>query len=179
MKLNFNIILFFSAIAIIGCSVQEPPSSAARHRAGELIDQGVIALENGDLERAQAAFEVAGEVAQIPQSADGLGCVAFLKGDLDLAERYFLQAYDIDPTYDHVLGNLALLYEERGETERAHQFYESALTRSPESFQYRNNFAVFLEQRLQAKAEARAQLKKGEALLPHPLIEANLEAIEE
>ncbi len=172
-----KILLIVITLTFAGCLVTEPPSMDAIHRARELVDQGVIYLELGELERAEATFRVAFEVAEIPQSLDGLGCVAFLRGDFESAEKLFNQAYALDPAYTYVLGNLALLYEQQGAAEKSLALYQRAIELNPANFQFRNNFGVFLKQKLDYPNLSVSELRKGAALSPDPLIEYNLKQL--
>ena len=162
-------------LGISSCfSLTSPELLNKKQKALELVDQGTIALREIRLERAKGAFLAALEVSANAAAFDGLGCVAFLSGDLDQAESFFLQAYKQDPNYVNVLGNLALLYESRGEAELAYEMYQKILTQQPENFRARNNFAAYLSD-YNLEDSAKSELFKALALAKHPTVQENLE----
>lgn len=157
-----------------GCFIYQPDLTE-KHKATELIDHGVIALRQGDLESAEATFEAAYEVGHLPQALDGMGSVALLKGDLDRAERFFRAAYNQDPSYPNALGNLALVYEQRGDIVTAKNLYHQAIREDPANGRIRGNYSVFLaENNSESSYLARKELLKARALVDAPLVEYNL-----
>ena len=171
------------AMAILGaCAPLPAPEPHKLNEAARLVDQGTIRLRQGDLERARAAFEMAWELAGTAAALDGLGCVAFLEGDSGRAEELFVRAYQIDENYSNSLSNLALLYETNGLSDDARALYERALAEEPENVRARNNFAGYLADRgPKGRAEAgaaRRELHRAAALVNHPLINDNIEALE-
>ena len=169
--------IFFVLLAVVisGCAVITPASVDEIHKARSLVTQGVQHLRLGQLDRARASFEVAYQIANLPEAIDGLGCVSFIEGDLDQAERYFVEAYERDPEYVHVLGNLSLLYEARGEKKLADKLYRLALRENPENFRVRNNYAVFLQEA--GTKGGRQAMLKAMALSDHPLMQQNLKQL--
>ena len=169
--------LCLSVVFLFGCMAQpKPPSAESQRYALKLVDQGVVFLRQGKLEEAKASFEVAVEIDGLPAAIDGLGCVAFLRGDFREAEKKFIAAYQMDHSYRQSLGNLALLYEKQGLLEKAAQFYVSAILENPKSYQIRNNYAVFLK-RNGRESEARVEFLKAQALGRHPLVEINIKEL--
>ena len=148
------------------------------HRANELIDQGVLLLRAGQLDQAEASFAVAQEIADFAAALDGLGCIALLRGNYTRAERLFRRAYEMDDSYDHVLGNLALLYEMQGDRAQAKHFYKHALSDNPKSFRFRNNFAIFLyENDLENRERIIYELEKAFALANDKLMQQNMKRV--
>jgi tetratricopeptide (TPR) repeat protein len=156
-----------------------PVMSVVRfQRAMDLVDQGTLLLRANRLDEAQGAFAAAVDLGPMPAAIDGLGCIAFMREDFLLAEKYFVEAYNLDKTYFASLGNLALLYELRGLSDKAIQLYRMALEAEPENFRTRNNIAVHLLDKGESQA-AKEQLLKALALAKHPVVAANVLRLEE
>ena len=111
---------------------------------------------------------------------DGLGAVAFLRGDYTLAQRYFVQAYQSAPDYSEALANLARLYEAMGYDQQAQLLYLRAIAENPADFRARNNLAgyIYTHGSVDALPRAHQELLKAQALSDHPLIESNLSKVE-
>lgn len=162
-------------------------SFSAAKNAGFLVDEGTSLMKQGELKRAEASFKLALEVAPLAAAYDGLGCIAFLQGDMMQARQLFIIAYDMDPSYERPLANLGLTYEAEGDTIKAREFYETALRKDPRDFMVRNNYAALLQanaaesknqrETLMRRDQVLELLLQAEALSPHPLIKKNLERI--
>ncbi|PJF37581.1 MAG: hypothetical protein CUN55_21340, partial [Phototrophicales bacterium] len=87
------------------------PTLEETNQAQQLIDKGTLALRARMLDEAQAAFEVSYDLVPSPEALDGLGCVAFMRGELEIARDYFLSAYNQDSNYTDSIFHLALLYD--------------------------------------------------------------------
>lgn len=162
-----------------GCAIEKAPGTSDEHRALALVDQGTVLLRSGDLDRAAAAFQVAYELARPAAAADGLGCVAFLRGDVLAAEKLFIQAYEMDENYSQSLANLALLYESRGLYSQAEAMYRRVIEEDPANFRARNNFAGLLfDNKKESGARVRGELLRGAAVQPHPLLKWNISKVE-
>lgn len=173
-----NLLCVLISVLACGCSVVEaPPTLEAYQRASHLIDQGTLLLREGDLDRAEATFMVAYEIARLPAAIDGLGCVAFLRGDLGMAERRFIEAYQADEGYNNALGNLAMVYEAQGRDRAAEKLYARAVQENGENFRIRGNFGAFLAKR-GSREDARVEFLKAASIASHPLIEENLKRVE-
>ena len=175
-----------AAIAMLsgGCAVTLPEASIVDfQKARELVDQGTFKLDRGKLEEAETSYKVALEIAPIAAAYDGLGCVAMTRKQYSEALSYFQLAMDTDPEYTEVLGNLALLYESRGDLATAMDYYKQALEDDPKNFQVRNNFAAFLSdspgrgQSSELREASMRELKKAKALSEHPIIENNIQRL--
>lgn len=164
--------------ALLGCVAPTPdrPDVERMREARSLIDQGTVELRRGELDKAEAAYRVALELTPDSAALDGLGCVAFLRGNAATARTLFERAIELDPRYAQALGNLALLHEAEGNDARAAALYRAALRAEPRNFRARNNYAAFLQRRNDRtlKAETRAELLKAYAVARHPAIAANL-----
>jgi len=180
MKLRI-IFLFLAGLASACAPVVKPALDLdAKRQALKLVDQGVVQLRAGELDAASASFRVAYDIEALPQALDGLGAAAYLQGDYNAAENYYIRAYQLDNTYYEAIGNLALLYESQGNKEGAERLYNIAVQKVPTNFRIRNNFGAFLydkDSSSRAKETARIELIKAKALAAHPLIENNLEQV--
>lgn len=179
--MKFTCLILLSG-TLWGCALPQSPDISAQNQALQLVDQGTYYVRAGELDRAEAAFKVAYEAGKLAAAVDGLGCVAFLRGNAQSAERYFIQAYQMDESYNDSLANLALLYESRGLYSKAEAMYRLAIKQDPRNFRARNNFAGLLFDNNKggsvAARVAREELLKAEALAEHPLIKDNLNKIE-
>ncbi|NLF25282.1 MAG: hypothetical protein GX589_06450 [Deltaproteobacteria bacterium] len=169
-------------LALLGCVGMYEPTVSEKWEAEKLVDQGCAYLNLGDLDRAVSAFTVSYELAPSAAALDGLGCAAFLAGQLDKAERYFLGAMDFDWNYRNAIANLALLYEYQGRLEEAGRLHQGAIEELPQNFRARNNFAVFLHEHGgvgEGLASAvRGELLKAEMLEDSSLILDNINKLE-
>ena len=158
------------------------PSVSESLEAHRLIDQGAALLNLGEAERAASSFKVSYELAPSAAALDGLGCAAFISGDLGLAEVYFVQAYQMDRDYHNSLANLAMLYEMQGRLSEADRLHKYAIESNPTNFRARNNFGVFLSEYKSGseglKPLVKGELLKAEALADDPLIIDNIEKLE-
>jgi len=180
MKKKCLIIFVFMLSA---CAVTGAPAPDKLEKAMELVNQGTIQLEAGQLDNAHASFSLARELYNIPAAVDGLGCVAFMREEYKLAEDYFIQAYSLDNTYVDSMGNLALLYEALGFYHEAERLYKLALKDNPTNYRLRSNFAAFIAEYNtgalddEKRRKARAEFLKARSVSNHPIIEANLSLI--
>jgi len=176
---------FFTCFILLlaGCSVAQAPAPDKVEKAYSLIDQGTLELEMGQLDSAQASFELARELHNLPAAIDGLGCVAFMREEYNLAERYFIEAYLLDNSYVDSMGNLALLYEALGFYTEAERLYVLALKDNPTNYRLRSNFAAFSAEHNtrvpnDEKLElARSEFLKARSISNHPVILRNLAII--
>lgn len=163
----------------IACAPAGTLMTHARYqKAMELIDQGTMQLRVGKIAEAEGSFSTAVSLGRIAAAVDGLGCVAFKRGEFRLAEKYFIEALDMDKQYSRALGNLALLYQINGLSDEALKFYRTALMEEPENYQARNNLAVHLFLNTDKK-ESKIELFKALSLAKHPIIAANLDKLEQ
>lgn len=169
------VLMVWFFITFSGCYTYIPELSE-KHAALELIDRGTQKLRDGSFEEAEASFKAAYEVAALPEALDGLGSVATLRGNFDLAEIYFIKAYQGSQFYPNALGNLALIKEKKGDIQSANALYLQAIREDPTNFRIRGNFSAFLsDYTSRGKDEARMELLKAQALVDHPVLDAMLD----
>ena len=170
-------VMLLVLLVISSCATVREVSLEEQHKAQVLVDQGTAFLRRGDLHRAQASFEVSRDLGGGAAALDGLGAVAFRKGEYDEAEKYFMAAIQSDREYSMALGNLALLYELTGREEEARTVYQYALQVSPDDVRARNNYAARLYDD-QKRPQAFIELMRAEAVARHPIVEDNLRKAE-
>jgi Tfp pilus assembly protein PilF len=163
-----------------GCFTDEAPRpSVDKHQDSlELIDQGTVLLRQGQLDRAQAAFAVAFQLVPCAAALDGLGAVAYARGEFIEAEKLFKSAINLDQNYGVALSNLALLYENQGLRTLAGKLYMRAEILEPRNIRLRNNFAGFRTNQGDI-AGARETLLEAAAISDNPIIEANVKRLQQ
>lgn len=113
-----------------------------------LLELSVKAMRNADaqgLRDAESALELARELKPgDPRVYDGLGAVAFRRGDTTLAEYFFKKALAQDALYDRAYAHLAMIAEQRGDIDVAVELLKIAVQTNPTNYRSRNNFAVVL-----------------------------------
>lgn len=166
-------ILLASLALTSGCTIRNYSSTQEEHEALLLVDRGSAFLRAESLDEAQAAFLVAYQMARLPRAVDGLGCVAFRRGDLLTAERLFRQAFELDPNDVEPLANLALLYDRQGKTDAARILFKRVLLHEPTNVRARNNFSALLFESHQI-GQARAEILMAQAVVKHPVLTGNL-----
>jgi tetratricopeptide (TPR) repeat protein len=170
----------FIAVVLTACGVAPAPPAPNRVAdARKLVDRGTVELRRGALDKAAASYQLALELNPFPAAFDGLGCVAFLRGEFALAERYFKGALAVSPSYSETLGNLALLYEAQGRRMEAEELFKAALNRDPRNYRARVNYAAFLVSANDRtlKESAYTELLKARAVVAHPITEMNISQI--
>ena len=120
-------------------------------------------MRKGDLEgfsNAHALLELAYEIAPgDPRVLDGFGCLAWRRGQVNLAEDYFKKALELDETYDPAYAHLALVAESKGEYQAARELLGLALRHNPLNYRARNNLAQALITRGGSSQKQRAYLE--------------------
>jgi Flp pilus assembly protein TadD len=187
-RIGFSLMLVLS---LLGCGIRPhepgPAELAAREsKMRELLRTGNRLLQRGDwdsLDRAQAAYTVARELdGSDARPIDGLGCVAWRKGNVDLAQFYFQRAVELNPEYDRPVAHLALVAEAHGHLQAARELLARAVALNPLNFRARNNFAALSikhSRNPQLLAEAYHQLLRASELAGDPLIEENIRRLEQ
>ena len=171
-------------LSIVACAPLAPKSSgAALDTARRLVDRATLALRAGDLDAAQAGYEVALQNAPLASAIDGLGCVAFLRGEYPTAATLFERAYAQDPGSASALFNLAMVQEVLGREELARQLYERGIELNPRDARGRANYAALLADRSRSNGrsalEARRELLRAQALAKTGLISRNIQTLDE
>ncbi len=177
-------LMFFLFVA---CRLPPPLTPEERafreQKVRELLKQGNRELRAGDwhsLDRAQASYSTARELfPDDPRVIDGLGCVAWRKGNAQLAEFYFKRAVELSPIYDRPLAHLALVAESRGHHRAAAELLAQALAVNPLNYRARNNYAAVLintNRTGEPLAEAHRELLKAYALAgpEDPIVGGNI-----
>jgi Tfp pilus assembly protein PilF len=166
---------------LVGCFSARVPSLDDSTRSAQLLEKGVLHLRAGNFDAAEASFQLVHEI--LPQAAalDGLGCVAFARGELDRAENLFHSALTVDPDYYEAYGHLADVYESKGRFQDAGEYYQIAKEQKPQDFRIRNNFAVHLIERGKGERthlRGLAELRRSSMLTEHPLVQKNRQIVE-
>lgn len=118
MKLH-KLIIILSFIAICSPAITIH-AGEFRNQATLYRKQGLLAQEEGDLEKALLNFTKAKELDPTwPVIYNDLGIIYEEKNMLSLAENMFLKALRLDETYPSAYSNLALLYEKKQEQDKA------------------------------------------------------------
>jgi len=164
---------------LLGCSASRGVPESQVRKAQALVDVGTGFLRERRVVEARKAFQLAAELAPLAAAVDGLGCVALLEGAYDSAEGYFVEAYEMDRTYDEALINLALLRELQGDVVRAQDIYLKYLNKNPSSAVARNNLAALEYDRGRRRMEAVEALEKAIVLSNQVVIRDNLIALRE
>jgi Flp pilus assembly protein TadD len=101
-------------------AVLEATASGQRDDRMLLVERGLLALERGDAERAQALLlKSAPDEAKDWRALSALGVASSTLGDQAKAQAYFKQALALSPNNSVVLNNLALSYVLERKVERA------------------------------------------------------------
>jgi len=149
-----------------------------------LLTLSVRAMRRGDtagFRDAEAALGLARELKPgDPRIYDGLGCLAFRRGNLDLAEYFFKKALERDLLYDRAYAHLALIAQERGDIESALELLKIAVETNPTNYRSRNNLAALMSTyRIDPPWAFQELLKAVETQqLPDSITAHNLEILE-
>ncbi len=177
-------------IFLIGCAAGQaaltPEQKAKRElKLQELLRAGNRSLRLGDwdnLDHAQSAYTLARELSpEDPRVIDGLGCVAWRKGNAEQAEFYFRRAAELNRAYDRPVAHLALVAEQRGHTVAAKELLQRALQLNPLNFKARNNLAATLMRGDEHLADAQRELLKAYELAgpEDPVVGFNLNELQQ
>ncbi len=168
------------AVAIILCScvsAAKSPSGEMQRVARELIDQGTALLRQGRLDEAAAAYTISLEVYPGATAVDGLGCVAFARNDMELAEKLYLRSLAFDPWYVDAARNLAAVYEHTNRAQSARELYQRVLNADPRDARARNNLSAALSDSGDVQG-AREQILGAAVVADHPIIRDNLKTLD-
>jgi len=138
----------------VSCSrVQHPQRTPEQEALIEqelrgLLYKTVLLLRKGDSEslvQAESMLLLAQELRfNDARILDGLGCLAWRRGDMDLASRYFRDSIAKDPNYDRPYVHLASIAESRGDVSTAKELLVMALKINPMNYRARNNLMALL-----------------------------------
>jgi tetratricopeptide (TPR) repeat protein len=161
----------------VGCFIPRAVPESDARKADALVNVGTGFLRERRLREAQKAYELAFELAPVAAAVDGLGCVALLEGLYEVAEGYFVEAYEMDRSYDEALVNLGLVKELKGEAAEAKAIYLAYLEKHPSSGRVRNNLAALEYDEGRRTIETVASLEKAIVLSNQGVIRDNLEML--
>lgn len=106
--------------------------SAVSPQALALENQCVQSLQSGDYDGAATRCELCLEYDEyVPECINGLGLVAFAKGNNDLARAHFSKAIQISPTFGQARNNLGALHFKLGEYDDALPLFLAAIQIDP------------------------------------------------
>ena len=157
-------------------SLKPDPTVDELVKARQFVEMGTMQLLQGQLDEAEATFELANEIAELPETVDGLGCVAFMRQDFKEAHRLYWKAHELDPDYAEAIEHLALMYDVLGFDDEADIMYKRALAMDPTLFQGHNNRAVFMAEKNKGfHKEIQNSFLKSQALLDNVIVRENIE----
>lgn len=162
---------------MVGCSASRAVPEMDARKAEALVDVGTRFLRERRLSEAKKAYELAFEVAPVAAAVDGLGCVALLEGLYEVAEGYFMEAYEMDRSYDEALVNLGLVKELQGDPTEAKAIYLRYLKNHPSSGRVRNNLAALEYDRGRRTIDTVASLEKAIVLSNQGVSRDNLQVL--
>lgn len=132
----------------------------------QLIEQGVLALGSrspAGVERAFGVFSVAGQLApDDPRVVDGLGAVAYRRGQRDYAVLLFQKAIQLDSSYSRPYAHLALIAEDDGDKEAARELLEMSRRLNPMSYRARHNLALLVDGLEESSSGVRSPSASGD-----------------
>lgn len=109
-------------------------------------DQGVVALDQGDLEHGIEFLEAAASAAPgLSAPRIDLGIAYHQAGDLEAAEENLLLALETNPNHPVANNELGIIYRKSGRFAEAKRSYEAALATYPGYHYARRNLAVLCD----------------------------------
>ena len=120
-----------SAPAVLLPVPPPPPAPAVKERVAALMQTGVEAAQNGELDQAVAAFRKAVEVDPTDALAwDSLGVVLVRAGDEARGVEAFRRALSAAPGHPEAHRNLAVVLDRQGRVAEAARHYKAFLAKS-------------------------------------------------
>lgn len=168
-------ILALQLAALSGCLLRRPAqpslgqSLAREGRLVSLLGEATEYLRSPAataLSDAEAALQLALELApEDPRVIDGLGCVAWRRGESARAKELFQRVLILNPLYDRAYVHLALIAQDEGDDPAAAALLQRALELNPLNVRARNNYALLLGGRGMENSEllgaARREIRKA------------------
>lgn len=175
--LSSSLTLLLALSFFTACFPQPSPLEVAERRKTfeNLMSRSVLAFRLDTLraqDEAEALLKLAEELE--PRSArvaDGYGCLALRRGDLNKAQEHFHEARRRDPLYARAHAHLAYIAQRKGELEQAESLYETSLKLKPLDARTRWNYASFLYTH-RSKQAGQRELQKALSLLSVEEIES-------
>lgn len=151
------VVLLFLAALLPACSSIDVDTT---------IDQGLEAMDSGDIEAAETSFlAVLEEEPENVYALFNMGLIEAERARVDLAEGYYRSAVEQDPSYVPALYNLALLRAEKGDAVEAADLYRKVIFLEPTHAEAHLNLGLLLLEDAQTDAAA-AQFEEALALDP-------------
>lgn len=114
----------------------------------------------------QVYLEITEKTKNSFRANNNAGVEYFRRGNIELAEKYFLRSREIMPTYAEALNNLGVISERRGDLSQAEKFYKSSLDSKPDYLLAHQNLANIYLMGGRIK-EARQELKQIIKIYPY------------
>jgi len=111
-------------------TVLEQAQELAPSRHQVYTEKFGVYLSLGDFKQARQAIDKALEVGYKPKTVNhyaGLGMIYGQTGDLEQSLEYYQKAQDLEPENVKILGSLAVLYKELGQTKKAQELAQKML----------------------------------------------------
>ncbi|MBQ4517662.1 MAG: hypothetical protein II997_03645 [Clostridia bacterium] len=94
-------------------------------------NHGILMLKTGRIDEALETFEEIFEVYKTTNIYGSLGYIYIVKGDLEKAEAFNLEAYDFNNDDAIILDNLVQLYNKKEEYEKAYEYAVQLMEKKP------------------------------------------------
>src|SRR5256886_14175058 len=127
-------LLFLCCAAPLKCATQSASSvkADAASRATATYQQGMLALQKGDLVSARAAFEKVVRLApRSPEGHNSLGWVLLAQGEIDAATVHFRSAVKLNPDFALAHMNFSSALVRKGDVLAALQEAKEAVRLAP------------------------------------------------
>lgn len=132
----------YLSVLLLASSCIRPVSIDEMLQVKKLVTQAKEKINSRELDQAEALINLAAEIsANEPIVIDALGCLAWHRKNIDLAESYFRQAILINPKFENSYLNLAIVMEQKGDISQAKSLLEKTLKINPLNHRARNNYA--------------------------------------
>jgi len=159
ISINYIRLIFIPLLAMLLVScVSDPTKSddASADRTMEIYDidsdieddfnTALSHLKSAEYDSAIKILEqIISVESRVPAPFINLGMAYDLKGDAKLAEKYLLEAVNIDLAQPVANNKLGLLYRKQGRFDDARKAYSNALTRNPEYLPVIKNLGILCE----------------------------------
>ena len=132
-----KLLLLISFLIFSGCSLYHTRTNTLK--SNHYIDKAVNYLRSGKPSLAEISIELASHYdPENPAVYDARGCLAFARGDYEIAESMFLKAIDISPNYHRAHYNLAQVKLFNSKPVQAYEIMKNLINIYPDDVEYRN-----------------------------------------
>ena len=159
ISLKYIRLIFISVMSVLVVSCVTDPGKlddSAANRTMQIYDidsdieddfnTAVSHLKSAEYDEAIKILEqIISVETRVPAPFINLGMAYDLKGDEKLAEKYLLEAVNIDLSQPVANNKLGLLYRKQGRFEDARKAYSNALTRNPDYLPVIKNLGILCE----------------------------------